>query len=90
MNRLMRCFTVFDNHFLKKTPFISSEEISIADLMALCEFSQLELVEKDFVKLTPSIETWIATCKNQLGNNYDDVHSILNIMKKKVHPEPKL
>lgn len=33
----------FEEYFIKNTPFISSENISIADLMAVEELSQLEV-----------------------------------------------
>ena len=34
---------MLENYFLKDTKFISSNEISIADLQALCEFTQFWL-----------------------------------------------
>ena len=37
------CIKVFDKYFLANTKFISSDEISIADLLAVTEFSQLEV-----------------------------------------------
>ncbi len=88
--KLSKCVALFDKHFLKSTPFISNEQISIADLMALCEFSQLDLVPKDFVHLSPQVESWRGRCKEFLGANYDDVHSILYRLRRKFHPDANL
>ena len=43
------CMKVFDKHFLANTKFISSDEISIADLLAVTEFLQLEVEFFGFV-----------------------------------------
>eukprot|EP00794_Sanderia_malayensis_P001498 gene1498-1654_t len=90
LDKLTKDFTIFDNYFLKQTPFISSDEISIADLMAICEFSQMELLERDFISLTPSIEKWLTMCKDELGETYHDVHAILNKLGNKFRSYNKL
>ena len=42
-NKFVDCLKAFDRYFLANTKFISSNEISVADLMAVTEFSQLEV-----------------------------------------------
>jgi len=75
--QMARCMEIFDNYFLKDTPFISSNEITIADLLAVCEFSELEILPPNFVHLSHKVEEWIARCKEALGQDYHDVHSVL-------------
>ena len=41
--KFVKCMKVLDGYFLADSKFISSNEISIADLMAVTEFSQLEV-----------------------------------------------
>ena len=42
-NKFVKCLKVLDGYFMADSKFISSNEISIADLMAVTEFSQLEV-----------------------------------------------
>ena len=44
-NEAMR---IFEDYYLKDTPFILQNEISIADLMAVTEFTQLEVRDRYF------------------------------------------
>ena len=75
--QMARCMEIYENYFLKDTPFISSREITIADVLAVCEFSQFELFPPKFVDLSQKVEEWIARCKDSFGSEYDDTHSIL-------------
>ena len=43
LNLFQKCAEMFETYFLKNTSYISSNEISIADLLAVTEFSQLEV-----------------------------------------------
>ena len=67
---------IYDGHFLKETPFISSEKITIADILAVCEFSQFELLPPDFVDLSPNVKDWMNRCTESLGSHYHDAHSL--------------
>ena len=72
---------VYDGYFLKDTPFISSHQPTIADTLAVCEFSQFELLPPGYTELSQSVKEWITRCKESFGSDYDDVHSILNKAK---------
>ena len=51
-NKFVDCLKAFDCYFLANTKFISSNKISIADLMAVTEFSQMEVgIEFHFVNI---------------------------------------
>ena len=80
--QLATCVEMYDSHFLKTTPFISSEQISIADLLAVTELSQLDLLEKDFIQLSPKVKNWQQRCVDALGVDYVEVHTILNKLRK--------
>ena len=84
------CMAIYDGHFLKNTPFISSHEITIADALAVCEFSQLELLPPDLVELSQKVNEWIARCKESFGSDYHDVHSILYKAKAAFNETSKL
>jgi len=88
--QLAGCMKVYNNYFLKDTPFISSHEITIADLLAVCEFSQFELLPPKFVDLSQKVEEWIARCKDSFGSEYEDTHSILYRAKAAINEASKL
>jgi len=56
-------------------PFIAGDEVSIADLSAACEISQLKLLHYDFSS-RKNLYAWFRVMESMLF--YDDVHSILN------------
>ena len=87
---LLKTMKIMDCHFLKDTDFISSNEISIADLMGLCEFTQLDMLGYDRVELSPTIVHWIERCKKYLQPNCDEVHAMLHRYVEKHHGKAKL
>ena len=68
---------ILENHFLKETKFINSEEISIADLQALCEFTQLWMMGKEPFSDKPRLEKWMEDCKQELQPHLDKVHEMV-------------
>lgn len=88
--QMATCMEMYDSHFLKTTPFISSEQISIADLLAVTELSQLDLLETDFVQLSSKVKNWQQRCVDTLGVDYAEVHTILNKLKKVIQQSANL
>ena len=88
--QVARAMEIYDEYFLKNTPFISSDELTIADLLAVCEFSQFEILPPNFVDLSIKVEEWIARCKESLGSDYHDTHSIIYKAKAAIYEASKL
>ena len=74
---LHKSIDTLENYFLKRTMFISSNEISIADIQAVCEFTQFWLVGIDVFKDKPRLQQWLKECQNLLDPHFDKVHSIV-------------
>ena len=74
---------VMENHFLKSTPFISGQEISIADIQCMCEFTQFWIADKDITKDNLVLHKWMDNCKSSLGSHFDDVHAMVYVAQKK-------
>ena len=68
---------ILNGYFLKDTKFILSSEISIADLQAVCELSQMWMVGEPLEAEYPNMERWVADCKDQLGTHFDAVHKFV-------------
>ncbi|XP_065664287.1 glutathione S-transferase theta-3 [Hydra vulgaris] len=79
-----KCLEMFDSYFLKNTLYISGNEVSIADLLALTEFSQLELLGEKSPALTDKVKDWMNRCIKTTEPHYSDVHKIHLKLKNKL------
>ena len=70
---------MIESHFLNDTLFINSNEITIADLQALCELTQFWLVDDDIDPLRdrPKLKEWLERCRRILNPSFDKVHAML-------------
>ncbi len=72
---LERSKRLLEEYFLKEGKFIGgAEEISIADLQALCEFTQFLMVSNDPLEGRPRLAKWMEDCKSALQPHFDEVH----------------
>ena len=76
---------MIENYFLKGTSFISSNEISIADLLALNEFTELDGIGIDVGKNRPNIKAWKERVTAKIGSHYDESHEVLNAFIKQLN-----
>lgn len=62
-----------ENYFMKDSPFIAGSEISVADLQALCELMQLDIVGNEHLYLArPKVKDWVDRVKEVVGTHLDD------------------
>jgi len=61
-----------------KQKFIAGNEISVADLLAICELEQTRLAGVDPCEGRPNIKLWMDLVKQETQPHYDDAHLILN------------
>lgn len=74
---------ILENYFLKETKFINSNEISIADLQAICEFTQYWSAGMDLVQDKPRLAQWMEDCKKQLQPHFDKAHEMVYVAREK-------
>ena len=83
---MMFSLKTIDSLFLKDTKFIGGNEITIADLSAVCEISQVLLLGVD-LSVYPNLSTWF---KNVMAlPEVEKVHQVFFKVLKKLNPEPK-
>ena len=73
---------MMEEHFLKETKFVNGDQISIADLLAVCELTQLWMTDEDVTADRPRIAQWIADVKSTLSPHFDEVHKMVYFHKK--------
>ena len=69
-----KALSTLDSHYLNNTKFISSNEISIADLQAICELTQYWMIGEPMETGFPNIARWMKDCQAELKPHFDDVH----------------
>lgn len=74
---------VLENYFLKDTKFINSDEISIADLQAVCEFTQFWAAGVDRFEEKPRLAQWMEDCKKELQPHFDAAHKMVYVARDK-------
>ncbi|KAJ7988130.1 hypothetical protein DPEC_G00320430 [Dallia pectoralis] len=82
--------TVLEEKFIKDTPFIAGEEISLADLVAIVEIMQPVAAGLDVFEGRPKLSAWRDRVKMEVGKDlFDEAHKgIFEIqeMVKKMDP----
>ena len=73
---------LIEEHFLKETKFIGGDEISIADLLAVCQLSQFWMTDEDLLADRPRVSKWLSNVKSGLSPHFDEVHKMVYHHKK--------
>ncbi|XP_061163343.1 glutathione S-transferase theta-1-like [Saccostrea echinata] len=67
-----------DKYFLKDKKFLCGEDISIADILAVCELMQLHVIDEDYIIYqNDKVKAWLTRVKNRLGPAFDEGHKIV-------------
>ncbi|RDD42400.1 Glutathione S-transferase theta-1 [Trichoplax sp. H2] len=89
VDKLNKTADFIESYFLKDSEYINSNSISIADLLAVCEFSQLIIVDYDVAQGRPKVAKWVQNIKSNLGSIYEDAHEIVYQFQKEVQEAKK-
>ena len=73
--------------FLKDRDYLAGDDISIADLMGVCELMQPYAVNMDVREGHPVLAAWMERVKTRLEPQFDEAHKILHMVKKKFTKE---
>lgn len=67
-----------DKTFLGDKPYLCGSEISIADILCICELMQLNAVhEEQLYETNPNVKAWADRVKNRLNPEFDEAHKIV-------------
>ena len=78
---LQKSKKMMETYFLKDRKFICGNEISIADLQAVCEFTQFWVVGTDPCEDRPTITQWMNDVQTELQPHFDDVHKMIYLVR---------
>uniref|UniRef100_A0A3Q2C7C9 glutathione transferase n=1 Tax=Cyprinodon variegatus TaxID=28743 RepID=A0A3Q2C7C9_CYPVA len=83
-NRLRRALSELDatldkleSMFLKRQPFLCGDDITVADLLAVCELMQPLGSGRDILKDRPQLQRWRSRVQSALGDSFLEAHAVL-------------
>lgn len=66
-----------EEYYLAKTPFLSSDVITIADLFCACELQQLyPVLEEGLYESSAVVTAWMARVREQTNPFFDEAHQV--------------
>ena len=66
-----------------ESKFISSDVISIADLQAVCEYTQFWVLDTNPFEDSPRLAQWLEDCKGELQPHFDASHKLIYMARDK-------
>ncbi|XP_045173294.2 glutathione S-transferase theta-1-like [Mercenaria mercenaria] len=73
---LKKSINHIDKYFLKDTPYIAGKDISVADLQALCELMQLDIVgDENAYRFNPKVSAWADRVKSKVEPYFAECQS---------------
>uniref|UniRef100_A0A8C1ZLU8 glutathione transferase n=1 Tax=Cyprinus carpio TaxID=7962 RepID=A0A8C1ZLU8_CYPCA len=72
-----------ENMFLKNQPFLCGDDISLADLLAVCELMQPLCGGRDILKDRPKLLSLRSRVQSALSDSFDEAHSVVYQIREK-------
>jgi len=88
--RLHKSIRIIESHFLANSKYLAGDEISIADLQGVCEFTQLWMPKYKAYETGSRIDQWVNDCKERLKPHFDNAHKMVYFGIKNELFKPKL
>ncbi|KAJ8286039.1 hypothetical protein GJAV_G00033870 [Gymnothorax javanicus] len=72
-----------EDMFLKRQPFLCGDDITLADLLAICELMQPLGGGRDILKERPKLIAWRSRVQSALKDSFDVAHEVLYRLRDK-------
>ncbi|KAI3373006.1 hypothetical protein L3Q82_023462, partial [Scortum barcoo] len=66
-----------ESMFLRRQPFLCGDDITVADLLAVCELMQPLGGGRDVLEQRPQLQRWRSRVQSAVGKSFDRAHSVL-------------
>ncbi|XP_056130348.1 glutathione S-transferase theta-2 isoform X2 [Lampris incognitus] len=70
-----------ESMFLKRQPFLCGDDITLADLLAICELMQPVGGDRDVLENRPQLQQWRRRVQSALGESFDQAHAVLYALR---------
>lgn len=75
--RMVECLDNIENLWLGKSEFLAGKEISVADILGVCELEQPRMGDFDPREGRPRIKAWMERVRDIMNPYYDEAHSVV-------------
>ncbi|TDH13414.1 hypothetical protein EPR50_G00057180 [Perca flavescens] len=66
-----------EDMFLRRQPFLCGDDITVADLLAVCELMQPEMSGRDVLQRRPGLQRWRGRVQAAVGEAFHRAHAVL-------------
>ncbi|XP_063754309.1 glutathione S-transferase theta-1-like [Eleginops maclovinus] len=66
-----------ESMFLRRQPFLCGDDVTVADLLAVCELMQPEAGGRDVLQQSPQLQRWKSRVRAAVGDAFDQAHAVL-------------
>lgn len=84
---------LLENTWLESSqkPFLTTDQISFADILAACELEQPKIADYDPFEGRPKLTSWYQKVKELTNPFYDEAHAIINkiVSNNQIHDQSK-
>ncbi|XP_059192344.1 glutathione S-transferase theta-2 [Centropristis striata] len=70
-----------ESMFLRRQPFLCGDDITVADLLAVCELMQPEGGGRDVLQRHPELQHWRSRVQAATGEHFDRAHAVLYALR---------
>ena len=80
-NLLEKSLDQMENIFLGNQPYLCGSDISIGDLLGICELMQPVIVGYEVFANRPKLEAWASRVKERLNPHFDEAHKYAYVVR---------
>ncbi|KAJ8379412.1 hypothetical protein SKAU_G00001900 [Synaphobranchus kaupii] len=80
---LSKTLEKLEDMFLKRQAYLCGEDITLADLLAICELMQLLGGNRDILKERPKLVAWKTRVQSALNDSFEEGHKVLYRLRDK-------
>lgn len=70
-----------ESMFLRRQPFLCGDDITVADLLAVCELMQPLGGGRDVLQRRPELQRWRSRVQAAVGESFDRAHAVLYALR---------
>lgn len=86
-NLLEKSLDQMENIFLANQPYLCGPDISIGDMLGICELMQPVVVGYDVFANRPKLEAWATRVEDRLNPHFDEAHKIIYLVRDQFNPQ---
>ncbi|KAL3063562.1 hypothetical protein OYC64_003182 [Pagothenia borchgrevinki] len=81
LSQLQETLDQLESMFLRRQPFLCGDDITVADLLAVCELMQPEGGGRDILQDRPLLQRWKSRVRAAVGDAFDQAHAVLYALR---------